>query len=328
MAIYHFSAKAMRRAAGKSVTAAAAYRSGSLIVDARSGIEHDYTRKKGVLHSELILPNGGTAGRSEFWNAVEAHHKRKDAVLCREVEVSLPKELSAEQRQELAISYAKHLVDRYSVAADVCLHAPGTVTDRDLEKNPELHYETDPETGRKHNGNWHAHILLSACYVNDDGTLGKKAVELDPIHCQRNKVQNFVDLQREYWADFVNAALKRNKIAVSVDHRSLDDQGIVDRDPTRHLGPSATGYERRTGGKSKKRRDAETGAKERERISKEKESSEEMDRVNAHAQIPDASKLQAVDPDSVTSDDGPDDVVYAGSENDDTGAIITPPHPE
>jgi len=107
---------------------------------------HDYTRKRGVLHADLILPGGGTADRAEFWNSIEAHHKRGDAILVREVEISLPTELTPEQRQALAMSFARELAERYSVAADIALHAPRIITDRDLEKNPDQYYQIDPET--------------------------------------------------------------------------------------------------------------------------------------------------------------------------------------
>lgn len=216
------------------------------ITDERTGLVHDYTRKGGVLHSELILPGGGTADRAEFWNGIEAHHKRGDAVLVREVEISLPTELTAEQRQALAVGYARELADRYGVAADVALHAPRTVTDRELEKNPDQYHETDPETGRRHNGNWHAHIMLSACHVQPDGTLGKKAVELDPIHCQRAKIENMADRERARWGELANAALERHGHEARIDHRSHAERGI-EAEPSQHLGPQAHGYERRTG---------------------------------------------------------------------------------
>ncbi len=88
MAIYHLSMKPISRAQGRSATGAAAYRAGVKIVDERTGVVHDYTRKRGVLYTELILPGGGSADRSEFWNRIERHHKRGDAVLAREIEVS------------------------------------------------------------------------------------------------------------------------------------------------------------------------------------------------------------------------------------------------
>lgn len=262
VAIYHLSAKPISRAAGRSATGAAAYRAGELITDERTGEVHDYTRKGGVLHSELILPGGETADRAEFWNRLEKHHKRGDAVLAREVEISLPTELETGQRQALAVGYARELADRYGVAADVALHAPRTVTDRDLEKNPGQYHETDPETGRRHNGNWHAHITLSACYCAPDGTLGKKAVELDPIHCQRAKIENMADRERARWAELANEALERHGHEARIDHRTLEAQGI-DREPSRHLGPAASAYERRTGEPSRKRQDWEQDAAER-----------------------------------------------------------------
>ena len=262
MAIYHLSAKPISRAQGRSATGAAAYRAGVEITDERTGLVHDYTRKGGVLHSELILRGGGTADRAEFWNGIEAHHKRGDAVLVREVEISLPTELTPEQRQALAVGYARELADRYGVAADVALHAPRTVTDRELEKNPGQYHETDPETGRRHNGNWHAHIMLSACHVQPDGTLGKKAVELDPIHCQRAKIENMADRERARWGELANAALERHGHEARIDHRSHAERGI-EAEPSQHLGPQAHGYERRTGQPSAKRIQQEQEAAER-----------------------------------------------------------------
>ena len=244
MALFHLSAQPISRAAGRSATAAAAYRAGVEITDERTGHVHDYSRKLGVLDSEIILPGGGTADRAEFWNGIEKHHKRGDAVLSREVEVSLPTELTKEERRALAVGFARELADRYGVAADVVLHAPRTVTDKNLEKEPGQYYETDSATGRRHNGNWHAHIMLSACHVSPAGDLGKKAVELDPIHCQRAKIENMADRERVRWAQLANGALERAGHSARVDHRSLADQGI-ERKPSIHLGPSASAIERR-----------------------------------------------------------------------------------
>ena len=252
MAEYHLTVSPIGRSAGRSSIAAAAYRSGTEITDERTGLVHDFTKKGGVLGSEIILPGGGTADRAEFWNGIEKHHKRGDAVLVREMEISLPRELTDEQRKDLAVSYVKELTDRYGVAADVALHAPRTVTDRDLEKKPDQYHEIDPVTGRRHNGNWHAHIMLSACHVQPDGTLGKKAVELDPIHCQKHRIVNMVERERPRWGDLANAALERHGHDARIDHRSHAERGI-EAEPTRHLGPAAAGIERRTGEKSEKR---------------------------------------------------------------------------
>lgn len=226
MAVYHFSAKTVSRSAGRSSTAAAAYRAAERIVDERTGEIHDYTRKGGVVFGEVILPGGGTMNRADLWNKVEAHHKRGDATVAREFVVALPAELDAAQRQELARTYARELAERYRVAVDVNVHAPGKDGDQ-----------------RNH----HAHILLSACYANTWGTLGKKAVELDPIHCQRQKLPNVVEVERERWEQHANRALEKAGQEARIDHRSLEAQGIYDRAPTVHLGPTATAIKRRGG---------------------------------------------------------------------------------
>lgn len=240
MAIYHLSVQAIGRSAGRSSTAAAAYRAGEKIIDQRTGVISNYQRKRGVLHTQMLLPGGGTAGRAEFWNRIEAHHKRGDAVLSREIEASLPRELSADQRQALALSFAREITDRYGVAADVALHQPHTVTAKDLKKKPEQYWEIDPVSGRRHNGNWHFHCMLSACYVSPADELGKKAVELDPIHCKRAKIQNMVDWARQRWAELANAALEQAGHDARIDHRSHSARGLAEV-PGQHQGPAVSG---------------------------------------------------------------------------------------
>ncbi len=279
MAIYHLSAKPIGRGAGRSATGAAAYRAGDRIRDERTGLDFDYTHKTGVLHAELILPGGGHADRAEFWNALELHHKRQDAVLAREVEIALPAELAPEQRQALAVGFARELADRYGVAADVALHAPRPLSDADMERNPGQHHETDPELGR-HNGNWHAHILLSACHVTPQGELGRKAVELDPIHCQRHRIANLAERERARWADLANRALEQAGHAPQLDPRSHAERGFA-HEPTQHLGPAAAGYERRTGQPSRKRLDHDRNAEETRKIAEElSQLNDEWQRVN------------------------------------------------
>lgn len=237
MAIYHLTAKAYSRKDGKSSTGGAAYRAGVCIEDARTGEVHDYTRRSGVAFAALCLPGGASADRAEFWNRVEAHHKRGDAITCREVEVALPAELDADARRELAHAFAKHLSDTYGVAADVAIHEPSNGGDE-----------------RNH----HAHILLSACSVNADGTLGKKAEALDPIACKKAQRPSLADTQREHWARMVNTALAKAGSTVRVDHRRLDAQQAdaaqrgdfataarLDRRATQHEGKELTAARRR-----------------------------------------------------------------------------------
>jgi len=237
LAIYHLTAKAYSRKDGKSSTAGAAYRAGVCIEDARTGEVHDYTRRSGVAFAALCLPGDATADRAEFWNRVEAHHKRGDAITCREVEVALPAELDANARRELAHAFAKHLSDTYGVAADLAIHEPSKGSDE-----------------RNH----HAHILLSACSVNADGTLGKKAEALDPIACKKAQRPTLADTQREHWARMVNTALAKAGATARVDHRRLDAQQAdaaqrgdfamaarLDRRATQHEGKDLTAARRR-----------------------------------------------------------------------------------
>lgn len=225
MAIYHLSMKTISRSAGRSTTAAAAYRAGVKIVDRVTGEVHDYTRKAGVLGAAVVLPEGGTMPRAELWNRVEEHHKRKDAVLAREIVIALPAELNQEDRERLALKYARELADRYGVAVDVALHAPS----KDGSDK-----------------NWHAHIMLTACHVSPKGELGKKCVALDPIHCKKHKLETAADVQRERWADLANQALAEAGQEARIDHRSHAERGLEEL-PSYHLGPDVTAIMRRGG---------------------------------------------------------------------------------
>lgn len=234
MAQFHMSVQAISRSKGRSATAAAAYRAAARIVDQRTGEIHDFRRKRGVLAASLVLPGGAAPNRSEFWSAVELHHKRKDATVAREFTLALPHEMSATERQRLAFDYGRELADRYGVAVDVALHEPDK---------------------RGDDRNYHAHVLMSACHVAPDGTLGRKAMELDPNDCAHRKMENFAERERPRWADLHNERMAENGFSERVDHRSFEMQGI-DRTPSTHRGPTATAYERKTGKPSRRRRDA------------------------------------------------------------------------
>lgn len=245
MAIFHLSVNLISRKAGRSSTAAAAYRAAERIEDERTGEVHDYSRRSGVESTDLVLPSGveWQPVRAEFWNAVEAKNKRADAQVAREFVVALPAELDALARRDLAVQFARVIVDRYQVGADVAIHAPGRGDDR----------------------NHHAHILTTTNRVEVSGKLGNKVRELDGIAASRGEGPNAVEQLRSTWADLTNQALEKAGSPARVDHRTLADQGI-DRVPTVHLGPAAFGYERRTGESSRKREDWEVEASERLRL--------------------------------------------------------------
>jgi hypothetical protein len=225
MAIYHLSAKPpIARAAGRSVTAAAAYRAGVRIVDERTALVYDYTRKRGVISSRLVTPGGhALPDRQSFWNDVERHHKRSDAVLAREVVVALPAELGRDERESLAWAFAAEIADRYEVAVDCCLHEPSHAGDQ---------------------RNWHAHLLLSACTADAAGVLGKKATNLDPIYCRRNGIPDSVAWLRPRWEALCNEALRRVGSDQRIDHRSNLSRGLP-RLPSIHVGRGASARRRK-----------------------------------------------------------------------------------
>ncbi len=242
MAIYHLSIKIISRGKGKSAVAAAAYRSGESITNEYDGMIHDYTRKGGVVHTEILLPGHAPAeyqDRAVLWNAVEKAEKAKNSQLARELEIALPKELTREQSIQLVREYVKQHFVSAGMCADIALHDKG-------------------------DGNPHAHIMLTMRPIVPDGSWGdkqKKEYILDKdgnriydkkkrsYKCksiattdwhERTKAEEW----RAAWAEAVNAELERTGHAGRIDHRSYARQGSK-QIPTVHLGVAAFQMEKR-----------------------------------------------------------------------------------
>jgi hypothetical protein len=219
MATYHLSAKTISRSHGRSATGAAAYRTGARIIDERTGVIHDYRRRRGVEARLLILPDDApnwASDRARLWNAAEQAETRKNSTVAREFEIALPAELDAEQRQRLAVDFAHELVLRHGCAVDVAIHRPGRAGD-----------------SRNH----HAHLLLTTRRLTAAG-FTEKTRELDDLKTGE------IGRWRERFAEVQNARLREAGVEARVDHRSLEAQAI-DREATIHLGPAATALERR-----------------------------------------------------------------------------------
>jgi Ti-type conjugative transfer relaxase TraA len=210
MAIYHFSAKVISRANGSSAVAAAAYRSASRLEDERLGRGHDFSNKSGVVHSEVMAPEGSPErwqDREALWNEVEAGEVRKDAQLAREIEFSIPREMNQAQGVELARDFVQtEFVDRGMVA--------------DLN----VHWDVGPDDLAKP----HAHVMLSMREAGPEG-FGKKVREW-------NSTELLSDW-RERWAGHVNERLAELGIDAQVDHRTLEAQGI-ELQPQHKIGPA------------------------------------------------------------------------------------------
>ncbi|MFB5678809.1 MobQ family relaxase [Paenibacillus terreus] len=213
LAIYHLSAQVISRSDGRSAVAAAAYRAGEKLFDERLGQVHNFEKKR-VAARHIMAPADAPEwvyNRQELWNAVETAEKRKDAQVCREIEVSLPVELSYEQQEQLIKGFCQEqFVDR-GMIADLGIHL------------------NDP-------GNPHVHIMLTTREITPEG-FGKKNREWN----DRALLQTW----REQWSVHANRALERAGIDERIDHRSFIDQGVTDRLPTIHEGPISRAIEQR-----------------------------------------------------------------------------------
>ena len=212
MAIYHFSAKIISRANGSSAVASAAYRSASDLFDERLERHHNFSNKSGVVHSEVLLPEGAPErlhDRTTLWNEVEATEKRKDAQLAREVEFSIPREMNRDQGISLARDFVKQqFVDR-GMVADLNVH-----WDHAEDGSPKPH----------------AHVMLAMREVGPDG-FGQKERDWN-----RNEL---LQEWREAWSAHVNERLAELGIDTRIDHRSYAEQGIA-LEPQHKIGPAAS----------------------------------------------------------------------------------------
>ncbi len=212
MAIYHLSMKILSRSKGYSAVASAAYRAGEKILDERTGVIHDYTRKNGVASAVILTPANAPAwcaNRAELWNAVEKAERRKNSQLAREFELAIPRELAQDAARETVLNFVRENFVSRGMIADVAFHNLGG-------SNP------------------HAHIMLSMRAITPDG-FGEKVREWnDWTHAET---------WRGSWADHANRALANAGYQEEIDHRSYERQG-VEKTPGIHLGKSACAMEK------------------------------------------------------------------------------------
>ena len=222
MALYSCSASVISRGSGPSAVAAAAYRAGAKLSDERQGLVWDFEQRRGILHSEIMLPEGAAwaANRERLWNAAElretGHAKQNSACLARDFRIALPHEATHEQRLAITREFARFLVNRYGGAVDFALHTP----DR-----------------RGDDRNFHAHVMLSSRRLTEEG-FGKKIRELDDLR----KGPKEIAAVRQAWENIQNRLLDQLGVE-RVSCKSFEAQGL-DREATLHMGVSATAMER------------------------------------------------------------------------------------
>lgn len=218
MAIYHFSAQVLGRAPkvqkdgsarpGSNAVAAAAYRSGERLAyagrddgeDRVPGRVHDYSKRTGVTHAEVMAPPGAAAwltDRELLWNTVEAMEVRKDAQLAREFNAAIPHELDHEQRVEMVRAFVREQFVSRGMVADFALHDP------------------DPDKGMSEK-NYHTHIMLTLRQATERG--------LHPVKTREWNSRDQLKAWRVAWQDACNDALERAGKRPRIDHRTLEAQ--------------------------------------------------------------------------------------------------------
>lgn len=213
MAIYHCSVSMISRSSGRSSVGSSAYRSGEKITNEYDGITHDYTNKKGIEYTEIILPQNAPKefnDRKILWNEVEKSETRINSQTAREVEVALPKELTREEQIYLLKDYVQENFVKLGMCADLAIHD-------------------------KKDGNPHAHIMLTT-----------REVDLTGFTKKNRDWNNKANLEkwRKSWAEKTNERLLANNIQEKISHLSLEKQGI-ERKPQIHIGATAAAIEKK-----------------------------------------------------------------------------------
>ena len=205
MAIYHLEAKVVSRGNGRSAVAASAYLSCSKILNGYDGVQHDFTRKKGLVWQDVLLPEFAPPewkDRSVLWNAVEKNEKTKDSRLAREFVPALPIELTPAQWQELLDDFIQNNFVADGMCADVAIHDPYPprhnphahimVTVRPLDEKGNWQYKTEKEYLCVRNGEERGFTAAEFKAVQADGwekqypyKVGRKKVYLPPSEAEK-----------------------------------------------------------------------------------------------------------------------------------------------
>ena len=198
MAIYHLEAKVVSRGAGRSAVAASAYLSCSRLYNDYDGIQHDYTKKQGLVWQEVFLPEYAPQewqDREKLWNAVEEVETAKDSRLAREFVVALPIELSREQQIELLQDFIREQFVSDGMCADAAIHdtdghnphAHILLTVRPLDERGKWQYKTEKEYLCMRNGEERGFTAAEFKSAQNDGwekqypyKAGKKKVYMVP----------------------------------------------------------------------------------------------------------------------------------------------------
>ena len=244
IALFHFHVTQIKRSAGQSAVAAAAYRSGEKLHSEYYGEDSDYTRKGGVICSEILLPPQAPpsfSDRETLWNAVEKVERGKRAQLAYSFDIALQNEFSMQENIELARHFLLEQCVSRGMVADYAIHQP------------------DKKDGGIQNP--HFHVMCPIRPIEPDGKWGNKQRREYVLDEQgeriRDEAGNYVfnavpttdwgkpetlEFWREQWAQLCNTRFGEKGLDCRIDHRSYDRQG-VEQIPTQHEGPTVRAME-------------------------------------------------------------------------------------
>ncbi|MGN8896907.1 MobQ family relaxase [Flavonifractor sp. HCP28S3_F3] len=244
MALFHFHVTQIKRSAGQSAVAAAAYRSGEKLHSEYYGEDSDYTRKGGVICSEILLPPQAPpsfSDRETLWNAVEKVERGKRAQLAYSFDIALQNEFSMQENIELARHFLLEQCVSRGMVADYAIHQP------------------DKKDGGIQNP--HFHVMCPIRPIEPDGKWGNKQRREYVLDEQgeriRDEAGNYVfnavpttdwgkpetlEFWREQWAQLCNTRFAEKGLDCRIDHRSYERQG-VEQIPTQHEGPTVRAME-------------------------------------------------------------------------------------
>lgn len=246
MALYHFHVEQIKRSEGRTAVASAAYRAGEKLHNLWDGETHDYTKKGGVILTEIILPEHAPQrflDRSTLWNEVEQVEKHYKAQLAYSFDMALQNEFSMEENIKLAREFVQKYFVSEGMICDLAVHQP----DREEGGIPNPHF----------------HVLVPIRPLNADGTWGDKQHRVYHLDEDGNRIKKenggwefdavpttnwgrpeTLDMWREAWANMVNARFEEKGLDCRIDHRSFVDQGL-DLIPTVHEGPHVRKMEKK-----------------------------------------------------------------------------------
>ena len=244
IALYHFHVTQIKRSAGQSAIASAAYRSGEKLHSEYYGEDSDYTKKGGVIYSEILLPPHAPpsfADRETLWNEVEKAERGKKAQLAYSFDIALQNEFSMQENIELARQFLLGQFVSRGMVVDFAVHAP------------------DKEDGGISNP--HFHVMCPIRPLDEHGRWGNKQRREYLLDEHGNRIRdeagNYVfnavpttdwgspdilEYWRQAWADLCNQKFAEKELDCRIDHRSYERQGI-DQLPTVHEGVTVRAME-------------------------------------------------------------------------------------